>query len=102
MAGIVSTAVPSKELTAPAVSVEQVLQYFMQQLESRAQIKIDEGTARSFLGSYGLKGQTVINPIGTLSGGQKVRLALALIVYPSPDLLVLDEVSTHLDMVRLI
>jgi ABC-type microcin C transport system duplicated ATPase subunit YejF len=32
----------------------------------------------------------------------KVRLALALIVYPAPDLLVLDEVSTHLDMVCLL
>jgi ATPase subunit of ABC transporter with duplicated ATPase domains len=32
----------------------------------------------------------------------QVRLALALIVYPAPDLLVLDEVSTHLDMVGII
>jgi len=72
--------------------------YFISQLQSKEQIQVDEGTARGFLGSYGLKGQTVLNPIGTLSGGQKVRLALALIAYPAPDLLVLDEVSTHLDM----
>jgi ATPase subunit of ABC transporter with duplicated ATPase domains len=88
-----------EELTAPEVSTQQVLQYFIEKLESQAQLQIDEGSARSFLGSFGLKGQIVINPIGTLSGGQKVRLALALIVFPAPDLLVLDEVSTHLDMV---
>lgn len=88
-----------EELTTSEVSVQLVLHYFIQQLESRAQVQVDEGAARSFLGSFGLKGQIVINPIGTLSGGQKVRLALALIVYTAPDLLVLDEVSTHLDMV---
>jgi ATP-binding cassette subfamily F protein 3 len=87
-----------EELTAPSVASQPCLPYFLDHLETKYQIKVDEGTARGFLASFGLKSQIVLNPIGTLSGGQKVRLALALIVYPAPDLLVLDEVSTHLDL----
>lgn len=45
----------------------------MTKLQSQSSIKIDEGLARGFLGSFGLRGQTVLNPIGALSGGQKVR-----------------------------
>jgi ATP-binding cassette subfamily F protein 3 len=87
-----------EELSAPGVATKSPLIFFIEQLEGRHQIQLDEGTARSFLGSFGLQGATATNPIGTLSGGQKVRLALGLVVYPAPDLLVLDEVSTHLDM----
>ncbi|KAF8751726.1 ABC transporter [Rhizoctonia solani] len=72
--------------------------HFIEESKNRHGIVIDDGNARGFLGSFGLQGRIATNPISTLSGGQKVRLALALIVYPAPDLLVLDEVSTHLDM----
>ncbi|KAF8994626.1 hypothetical protein BDQ17DRAFT_1430890 [Cyathus striatus] len=57
-------------------------------------IDVDES---AFLGSFGLHGRTAVNPISTLSGGQKVRLALAMVVYPASNLLVPDEVATHLD-----
>ncbi|KAG8737784.1 hypothetical protein FRC10_007811 [Ceratobasidium sp. 414] len=87
-----------EELTEPEVGVVSSVDHFIEELKSLHNINIDDGTARGFLGSFGLQGRTAINPISTLSGGQKVRLALALIVYPAPDLLVLDEVSTHLDM----
>jgi ATP-binding cassette subfamily F protein 3 len=88
-----------EELSEAAVAQTSSLEHFMTQLRKLHNIEVDEGTSRKFLGSYGLQGVNAINPIGTLSGGQKVRLALALIAYPAPDLLVLDEVSTHLDMV---
>ncbi|KAJ1308009.1 hypothetical protein OPQ81_002080 [Rhizoctonia solani] len=87
-----------EELTNPKVAAISSVAHFIKELNSRHEIAIDDGTARGFLGSFGLQGRIATNPISTLSGGQKVRLALALIVYPAPDLLVLDEVSTHLDM----
>ena len=57
-----------------------------------------EPEARALLGSLGLPGRIASDvPIGNLSGGQLVRLALARIIWKSPHLLVLDEISTHLD-----
>lgn len=53
---------------------------------------------RGLLGGLGLHGREASDiPIAALSGGQKVRLALAKLVYSAPHLLVLDEVTTHLD-----
>lgn len=50
--------------------------------------KMTEQTARGFLGGLGLQGRTASHvPIGMLSGGQKVRLALALLLYTSPQML---------------
>ncbi|KAF2398889.1 ABC transporter ATP-binding protein uup-1 [Trichodelitschia bisporula] len=60
--------------------------------------QLDEKEARQILGSLGLQGRVVSDvPISALSGGQKVRLALAKVVWSPPHLLVLDEVTTHLD-----
>lgn len=60
--------------------------------------ELDEGELRGLLGSLGLPGRIASNvPLTKLSGGQLVRLALARILWKSPQLLVLDEVTTHLD-----
>jgi len=57
-----------------------------------------EQEARALLGSLGLQGRTAAEvPLALLSGGQKVRLALATLIWSPPHLLVLDEVTTHLD-----
>ncbi|KAF2802432.1 ABC transporter domain-containing protein [Mytilinidion resinicola] len=57
-----------------------------------------EKDARAALGGLGLQGQTASDvPIALLSGGQKVRLALAKLLWSAPHLLILDEVTTHLD-----
>lgn len=57
-----------------------------------------EKDARRMLGSVGLQGQIASDvPLALLSGGQKVRLALAKLLWPPPQLLILDEVTTHLD-----
>lgn len=53
---------------------------------------------RSYLGSFGFSGDTVNAPVGPMSGGEKARLALALIVRQKPNLLLLDEPSNHLDV----
>ncbi|KAK5273733.1 hypothetical protein LTR96_000333 [Exophiala xenobiotica] len=58
----------------------------------------DEQTARGTLAKLGLRGNTVSDvPLAALSGGQRVRLALAEAFFSSPHLIVLDEVTTHLD-----
>jgi ATP-binding cassette, subfamily F, member 3 len=59
---------------------------------------LDEQEARATLGKLGLKGNFASDvPLKALSGGQRVRLALAEAMWSSPHLLVLDEVTTHLD-----
>jgi ATP-binding cassette, subfamily F, member 3 len=55
-------------------------------------------TARSFLGSFGFSGDQALAKIDTMSGGEKARLVLALIVLEKPQLLLLDEPTNHLDL----
>ncbi|EJD53221.1 P-loop containing nucleoside triphosphate hydrolase protein [Auricularia subglabra TFB-10046 SS5] len=86
-----------ESLSVPEYAKRSAVEHFIDTLKSIHNIDVDVARARAFLGSYGL-GKKATNPISSLSGGQKVRLALALVVYPAPDCLVLDEVSTHLDL----
>ncbi|KAF2732561.1 ABC transporter ATP-binding protein uup-1 [Polyplosphaeria fusca] len=59
---------------------------------------MEEKDARSLLGGLGLQGPVVSDvPLALLSGGQKVRVSLAKLLWPPPQLLILDEVTTHLD-----
>eukprot|EP00127_Corallochytrium_limacisporum_P002174 Clim_evm68s108 gene=Clim_evmTU68s108 len=53
---------------------------------------------RAHLGSMGVTGKLALQPIYTLSGGQKARVALARITYEEPHMLVLDEPTNHLDL----
>lgn len=53
---------------------------------------------RKILGKFGLSGMTTLQPIGTLSGGQKSRVVFAAISMSNPHVLILDEPSNHLDM----
>ncbi|KAK4049385.1 hypothetical protein OIV83_004118 [Microbotryomycetes sp. JL201] len=60
--------------------------------------ELTEAEARACLSAVGLQGKVASDtPLAVLSGGQKVRLALALIFYHPPHALILDEPSTHLD-----
>ncbi|KAK9385877.1 P-loop containing nucleoside triphosphate hydrolase protein [Lipomyces mesembrius] len=59
---------------------------------------LSEQECRGILGMLGLAGNTVSAvPIAKLSGGQLVRLAFALVLWERPHIMVLDEVTTHLD-----
>ena len=55
-------------------------------------------TLRSFLGRFGLAGDSEDRPVGSFSGGEKSRLALALLAWQKPHLLLLDEPTNHLDL----
>eukprot|EP00468_Gymnochlora_sp_CCMP2014_P010078 CAMPEP_0167750868 /NCGR_PEP_ID=MMETSP0110_2-20121227/6232_1 /TAXON_ID=629695 /ORGANISM="Gymnochlora sp., Strain CCMP2014" /LENGTH=730 /DNA_ID=CAMNT_0007636241 /DNA_START=12 /DNA_END=2204 /DNA_ORIENTATION=- len=57
--------------------------------------------ARSHLGAFGLVGKLAIGKIRSLSGGQKARLALSLVTWTRPHVLILDEPTNHLDMASL-
>ncbi|GLB34832.1 putative ABC transporter [Lyophyllum shimeji] len=60
--------------------------------------QMSEQEIRGLLSGLGLPGKVASDvPVAALSGGQKVRLALAKLIYSPPHLLVLDEVTTHLD-----
>jgi ATP-binding cassette subfamily F protein 3 len=53
---------------------------------------------RSFLGRFGLAGDSEDRPVESFSGGEKSRLALALLAWQKPHLLLLDEPTNHLDL----
>lgn len=53
---------------------------------------------RDFLGRFGFVGDSALAPVGPFSGGERARLALALIAYRKPNLLLLDEPTNHLDI----
>ncbi|HEX6592190.1 MAG TPA: ATP-binding cassette domain-containing protein [Moraxellaceae bacterium] len=65
---------------------------------SRIAGRTDELTLRKFLGSFGFGGDRVEDTIENFSGGEKARLALALIVWQRPNVLLLDEPTNHLDL----
>lgn len=60
--------------------------------------KASEAELRSFAGSFGFSGDDALEAIGRFSGGEKARLALALIAWHKPNLLLLDEPTNHLDL----
>ncbi|MGS2745139.1 ATP-binding cassette domain-containing protein [Halomonas sp. LS-001] len=53
---------------------------------------------RNFLGGFGFAGDDAFGEVATFSGGEKARLALALVAWKKPNLLLLDEPTNHLDL----
>lgn len=66
----------------------------MQRLDTKA----TQEKLRTFLGSFNFTGDKALAKVGTFSGGEKARLALAMIVYQEPNFLLLDEPTNHLDI----
>ncbi len=74
-------------------SEETPLQHMTQAMKSASQSAI-----RAQLGRFGFQGQKATTEVGRLSGGERARLALALITRDAPHILILDEPTNHLDV----
>jgi len=92
---------------AQAVKIGYFAQHQLEQLDSKASplehlqrldSKAREQDLRSYLGGFAFYGDMATEKIAPLSGGEKARLVLALIVYQRPNLLLLDEPTNHLDL----
>jgi len=57
-----------------------------------------EQDLRNFLGTFNFSGDMVKQAVGTMSGGEKARLVLCMLVWQQPNLLLLDEPTNHLDL----
>ena len=78
------------ELLDPELSVFETLEQAFPQA--------GQGSLRALAGAFGFSGDDVEKPCRVLSGGEKARLVMALMLYDPPNFLVLDEPTNHLDM----
>jgi len=60
--------------------------------------KASEQEIRDFLGSFGFFGDRALEPVQNFSGGEKARVALSMIAWQKPNLLLMDEPTNHLDL----
>jgi ATPase subunit of ABC transporter with duplicated ATPase domains len=67
----------------------------------RGHAEVGEGEARRLLGHFGLEGAAALRPLGSLSPGERARVAIAAMVAARAELLLLDEPTNHLDFASL-
>jgi ATP-binding cassette subfamily F protein 3 len=77
-----------------ALDVDASAALHLQRLSPKAR----EQEILDFLGGFNFRGDTATKAIAPFSGGEKARLALAMVVWQKPNLLVLDEPTNHLDL----
>ncbi|MEN8216210.1 MAG: ATP-binding cassette domain-containing protein [Pseudomonadota bacterium] len=76
------------------LSDEETPLQHLQHLDAKA----TEQSLRDFLGGFGFVGDMALAPVAPFSGGEKARLALALLIWQRPNVLLLDEPTNHLDL----
>ncbi len=101
------TPLEGKRHAAKDLRVGYFAQHQLEQLDENASPllhfqRIDKRASdqnlRNYLGGFGFQGERISTPVAPLSGGEKARLVLALLVYQRPNLLLLDEPTNHLDL----
>jgi ATP-binding cassette subfamily F protein 3 len=92
---------------SPDLKVGYYAQHQLEQLDPQASgflhlrrldPRASEQSLRDYLGQFAFHGERQMEAIAPFSGGEKARLALALVVYQRPNLLLLDEPTNHLDL----
>jgi ATPase subunit of ABC transporter with duplicated ATPase domains len=91
----------------PSVKMGYFAQHSMEELDPEATVfsqlesafpRASQGSLRNLLAAFGFRGDDVDKYVRILSGGEKVRLVLARMLYHPPNFLVLDEPTNHLDL----
>ena len=94
-------------ISAKELNIGYFAQHQLEQLDfaaspllhlQRIDPKATESDLRKYLGGFAFNNDMAIEPVAPLSGGEKARLVLALVVYQKPNLLLLDEPTNHLDL----
>jgi ATP-binding cassette, subfamily F, member 3 len=106
LAGTITPAAGQRE-TAQELAIGYFAQHQLDQLHpdqsplhhlQRLDPRATEQSLRDYLGGFGFEGDRALEPVAPLSGGEKARLVLALLIRQRPNLLLLDEPTNHLDL----
>ena len=96
-----------EHIAAKELNIGYFAQHQLEQLDfeaspllhlQRIDPKATESDLRKYLGGFAFNNDMAMDPVAPLSGGEKARLVLALVVYQKPNLLLLDEPTNHLDL----
>jgi ATP-binding cassette subfamily F protein 3 len=106
LAGVLAPSVGYRE-AAQALEIGYFAQHQIHQLRlddsplghlRRLDPEASEQALRNYLGGFGFDGDRALSAVRPLSGGEKARLVLALLIWQRPNLLLLDEPTNHLDL----